>query len=100
MGVAVKFDDNGELDVFQFDTRCEFVDTATPQAGDYDQFIRKNNMAPRGGTAYTPIVENALDFYFGGPEPERDGGTREEERLHGQAVRRRLIGRRRYQPPA
>lgn len=63
MGVAFKFDDNGELDVFAFDTRCDFIDTATPN--NYTSFINDKRIAARGGTAYTPIINAAIDFYFG-----------------------------------
>lgn len=64
MGVSVQFDDNGELDVFKFDTRCEYVGTSKPEAGDYDQYIRNNGIAARGGTSYSPIVKAARDFFF------------------------------------
>lgn len=64
MGVAVTFDDNGELDVFKFDDRCEYVGTSKPEAGDYDQFIRNNRITDRGGTAFAPIVEAARNFFF------------------------------------
>lgn len=62
MAVAVKFDDNGELDVFKFDTRCEFVDTANDR--NYSDFIQSKKIKPRGGTAYAPIIEEAINFYF------------------------------------
>lgn len=64
MGVSVQFDDNGELDVFKFDTRCEYVGTSKPEAGDYDQYIRNNKITDRGGTSYSPIVKAARDFFF------------------------------------
>jgi hypothetical protein len=71
MGVAVKFDDNGELDVFKFDTQCEYVGTSKPETGDYDQYIRNNRIGPRGGTKYGPIVDSAVGFFF---EPKKSGG--------------------------
>lgn len=64
MGVSVQFDDNGELDVFQFCTRCDYVGTSKPEAGDYDQFIKNNRIAPRGGTNYAPIVNESIKFFF------------------------------------
>lgn len=67
MGVAVKFDDNGELDVFKFDTRCEFVGTA--DARNYSSFVKDNRIAARGGTAYAPIIDAAIDFYFSAKPP-------------------------------
>lgn len=74
MGVAVKFDDNGELDVFKFDTRCEYVGTSKPETGDYDQFIKNNRISARGGTNYSPIVTSALDFFFAGDTTTKKGG--------------------------
>lgn len=64
MGVSVKFDDNGELDVFKFDTRCEYVGTSKPVKGDYDQYIKNNRIEDRGGTAYAPIVHETMKFFF------------------------------------
>lgn len=64
MGVAVKFDDNGELDVFQFDSNCDYVGTSKPESGDYDQFIKNNNIRPRGGTKYGPIIRESMKFFF------------------------------------
>jgi hypothetical protein len=65
MGVAVKFDDNGELDVFKFDDRAEYVGTSKPDAGDYDRYIERNGIGVRGGTNYVPIVDEAMRFFFG-----------------------------------
>lgn len=81
MGVAVKFDDNGELDVFQFDTRCDFVGTATPS--NYDNFVSKNGIAARGGTAYAPIVKTAIDFYF---SPKKSGGFFSKKEVNNMPV--------------
>lgn len=78
MGVSVKFDDNGELDVFKFDTHCEYVGTSKPEKGDYDQYIRKNRIEPRGGTAYAPIVHETMKFFFG-----HDTGTAPKKSFFG-----------------
>ena len=59
--IGLKFDDNGEIDVFKFDNRCEYVETATPQ--NYETFVRDHNIGPRGGTEYAPVVTKALDFF-------------------------------------
>lgn len=74
MGVAVKFDDDGELDVFKFDTSCEYVGTSAPVDGDFDKFIKNNGIAPRGGTAYEPIVAASMKKFFGGSETKKVGG--------------------------
>jgi hypothetical protein len=66
MGVSVKFDDNGELDVFKFDHNCTYVGTSKPVKGDYDKYIDHNRIHASGGTAYKPIVDEAIDFFFEG----------------------------------
>lgn len=71
MGVAVKFDDNGELDVFQFNTDCEYVGTSTPE--NHANYI-KENIRISGGTNYSPIVEEALDFFFSPKQTKTSGG--------------------------
>ena len=71
MGVSVQFDDDGELDVFKFDTRCDYVGTSTPEEGDYNTFIKDKGIAPRGGTAYSPIVDAAVQHFFA---PKKSGG--------------------------
>jgi len=63
MGPALTFDDNGEIDMFKFDDRCDYVGTCGPT--NYKHFVRDNNIRVRGGTAYTPIVAAAQDFFFG-----------------------------------
>lgn len=65
MGVSVKFDDNGELDVFKFNTRCKYVGTSKPTKGDYDKYIKNNRIEADGGTNYGPIVEESINFFFG-----------------------------------
>ncbi len=72
MGVSVKFDDNGELDVFKFDNSCEYVGTSKPVEGDYDVFIEQRGIKARGGTCYAPIVTEAIKFFF--PEAKKSGG--------------------------
>lgn len=68
MGVSVKFDDNGELDVFQFNNNCKYIGTSSPT--DYENYIRKH-ISIDGATSYAPIVEAALDFFF---KPKKTGG--------------------------
>lgn len=63
MAPAVKFDDNGELDVFKFDDRCEYVGTATPE--DFENYVERNGIRARGATNYAPIVTETLKFFFG-----------------------------------
>lgn len=74
MGAAMRFDDNGELDVFKFDTMCEYVGTATPS--NYENYISKQGIRARGGTAYSPIVAAAQKFFFGGGAPAQPAKKR------------------------
>jgi hypothetical protein len=62
MGPAIKLDDNGEIDMFKFDDYCEYVGTCSPAT--YSNYVQKNGIRVRGGTAYAPIVKAVLDFYF------------------------------------
>jgi hypothetical protein len=68
MGVAVKFDDNGELDVFQFNHNCAYVGTSNPS--NYEDYIRKN-IRIDGGTNYEPIAREVEKFFF---EEKKSGG--------------------------
>lgn len=69
MGVALTFDDNGELDVFKFNHGCQFVDTA--DKNNYETFINKKGISANGGTSYAPVIEEAIKFYF---EAKKVGG--------------------------
>lgn len=62
MGAAMRFDDNGELDVFKFDDHCEYVGTCSPK--DYETFVDKRGIRVRGGTNYAPIVTETQKFFF------------------------------------
>jgi hypothetical protein len=62
MGPAMQFDDNGELDVFKFDDRCEYVGTCSPQ--NYETFIEDKGIKARGATAYSPIITEGKKFFF------------------------------------
>ena len=70
--VALKFDDNGELELFKFDDRCEYVGVVTRD--NFETFLRDNRVSPRGGTNYAPIVRTTLNHFFGGTEPGSKGG--------------------------
>lgn len=73
MGAAMRFDDNGELDVFKFDDRCEYVGTCTPD--DYTDYVKRNRISARGGTNYAPIITEAKNFFFEGTaaQPAKKG---------------------------
>ena len=65
--VALKFDDNGELDAWAFDNYCTQLESAS--ANDEGSFITEqiiNNRGLRkwGGTSYAPVWEAVTSFYF------------------------------------
>lgn len=65
LAVGMRFDDNGELDVFRFDDVADYVGTATPDdAGDY---LLTEGIDVRGGTAYSPIVRLMTESFFKRP---------------------------------
>lgn len=65
LGVGVKFDDDGSIDVFQFDDRADYVGTCT--TNDYGSFIRTEGVGVRGGTAYSPVVRLMTSGFFSSP---------------------------------
>ncbi len=62
MGISYKFDDNGELDVFKFNSQCTEVGTCSPR--DYEDFVRRRGISAGGGTSYAPVVEAATKFFY------------------------------------
>ena len=67
--IAMRFDDNGELDVWSFDTGCAQLASVSKQ--DYEGFIQREIMSNSqiskwGGTYYAPPLEKMMQFYFGG----------------------------------
>lgn len=69
MGIAVKFDDNQEMDVWVFSNSTGKAGSATP--ANFENFVKKeilnkSGLPLWGGTAYAPAVEAVRDFYFGG----------------------------------
>lgn len=75
LGIAVKFDDNGELDVWAFDNRSHRAPSAV--AEDYGNYIgsssqRKGKFGhwPYGGTSYAPVLRDMIEFGFPGSKPK------------------------------
>lgn len=69
MGVAMKFDDNGELDVWSFSDRYAAAPVATKE--NYASYINESFMYHGGvrgtlwgGTEYGPVIEAAVEHYF------------------------------------
>lgn len=69
LAVALKFDDNGELDVWAFSDRTRRVSTASANdAGTFinEKFLSEASPVLWGATSYAPPLKEAIDFYFGG----------------------------------
>ena len=70
--LALKFDDNGELEVYVFNTSCTQMAPVT--IGNYENYVQKEiirkGYSPSGGTQYAPVVEQTTkDYNDGSPYP-------------------------------
>lgn len=68
LAVAMKFDDNGELDMWSFTEGFNRLDTAS--AADYNGYVKRAILENRriekwGGTAYGPVMADMMKHYFG-----------------------------------
>ncbi|VWD37045.1 Tellurium resistance protein [Burkholderia lata] len=79
LGIALKFDDNGEVDTWTFTEGYDRLPTATPD--NYGSYISDHVLEARidkwGGTQYAPVMNDIVDFFFRAPEPSP---KREEKR--------------------
>ncbi|WP_321874250.1 VWA domain-containing protein [Burkholderia ubonensis] len=73
LGIALKFDDNGEVDTWTFTEGFDRLPTATPDNyGAYiTDFVLNGDVDKWGGTQYAPVMNDIVDFFFRAPEPER-----------------------------
>lgn len=86
LAVSLKFDDNGELDVWTFDTSYNRLRTAT--ADDEGTFIEEEIMNNRsiskwGGTNYEPALSDAVHFYIGDKPPIQEQAVGFFKKLFG-----------------
>lgn len=68
--IGMRFDDNGEIDVWSFDGACDQLPSVSKH--DYDGYIQRaiinnKNISKWGGTQYGTPMQNMLNFYFGAP---------------------------------
>ena len=69
-GAALKFDDDGLLEMGFFNTRVSLTEDAT--VNDNGRYLRRINRRPGGGTAYAPIItafESRLASKVNAPAP-------------------------------
>lgn len=75
LAVALKFDDNGEMDVWSFHNRFDRLQTAS--AADEKTYV-KNEILPKaslwGGTSYAPVMNDVVTFYFKDEVVEKKSG--------------------------
>lgn len=69
--IGMRFDDNGELDVWSFDTGCDSLGVVSKH--DYEDFIQRAVLDARiskwGGTLYAPPMQKMLAHYLPGLNP-------------------------------
>ncbi|AOJ73837.1 Tellurium resistance protein [Burkholderia ubonensis] len=73
LGIALKFDDNGEVDTWTFTEGFDRLPTATPDNyGAYiTDYVLNGDVDKWGGTQYAPVMNDIVDFFFRAPEPAR-----------------------------
>lgn len=65
MPLALKFDDNGELDVWIFDDKYERIESMT--LNNFDTFVKNEILSLNrhmGCTSYSPVLKDVLKKYF------------------------------------
>jgi uncharacterized protein YegL len=72
LGLAFKFDDNGEIDMVVFDTTAHALPTA--KVADYGSYVTRNITSQwnryGGGTSYGQPLQANMDFLFGEEKPK------------------------------
>lgn len=80
LAVSMRFDDNGEMDMWCFDDGFARLETAS--AADYGTYVKNHILRGGhhlwGGTAYAPVLTDVRNFYFPRPgmasAPKKSGG--------------------------
>lgn len=65
LALANTFDDNGEMDMWAFNTGCHELTPATKD--NFEEYVKKeiiNTVGIGGGTYYTPALKTVLNFYY------------------------------------
>lgn len=70
--LALKFDDNGELEVYVFNNNC--LQLAPMTLANYDNYVQteilNKGKGPGGGTSYAPVIKETVSIYNdGSPYP-------------------------------
>ncbi len=72
LAIAMKFDDNGQIDMWSFTDGFDRLQTAT--ARDYGNYVARHilgnvEVTKWGATSYAPVIKDMVRFYFGGLDP-------------------------------
>lgn len=72
LAIAMKFDDNGQIDMWSFTDGFDRLETAN--AGHYGNYVAKHilgnpEVSKWGATSYAPVIHDMVRFYFGGIDP-------------------------------
>ncbi len=70
--LGLKFDDNGEIEVYVFNNHC--TQMPSMNMNNYENYVKSEIMCkgygPSGGTSYSPVIEQTIsDYNDGGPYP-------------------------------
>jgi hypothetical protein len=74
LAIAMKFDDNGEMDMWTFTNSSDRLKTATSSSyGSYveKEILQNNKISKWGGTSYSPCFQDVVDFYYGDSKVEK-----------------------------
>ena len=71
LAVALKFDDNGELDAWLFhdDILPQLPTITEADEGTYVKKVIMKQSGLWGGTNYAPVLQEVMEFYFGANQP-------------------------------
>lgn len=72
LGIAAKFDDDGSIDIFQFDDRADYVGVC--EASNYGNYVTEAGLRVRGGTAYSPCVRLITEHMFSASPTQAKSG--------------------------
>lgn len=75
--IAMRFDDNGEMDVWTFHNSAQQVASVTKHEMDgyvQREILEKRGVSLWGGTEYAPVMQDMCDFYFGDSNKAKPAG--------------------------
>ena len=86
MPLALRFDDNGELDIWLFNQTYKSIPSMTLQNFEnYVEEVANKSGFSFGGTNYAPVLEDVLNNYFGKKLSGFLGGLFKKQNTQGQA---------------